>query len=99
MILRQISVTIAAGIALGPAGAAALVRCVKGMLFGVTPLDPATFVAVPLLFAAIATAAAYVPARRAASVDPTVALKVRLTTLAQRKPDAKTPDRHDRIAV
>jgi ABC-type lipoprotein release transport system permease subunit len=45
------------------------------MLFGVTPLDPATFVAVPLLFAAVAMAAACLPARRAASVDPSVALR------------------------
>jgi predicted permease len=75
MILRQSGTTTAAGIAIGLAGAAALARSLEGMLFGVTPLDPATFVAVPLLFAAVAMAAACLPARRAASVDPSVALR------------------------
>ena len=75
MILRQSGTPTAAGVAAGLAGAAALARSLEGMLFGVTPLDPATFVAVPLLFAAIAMAAACIPARRAASVDPSVALR------------------------
>ena len=75
MILRQSGTTTAAGIAIGLAGAAAFSRSLQGMLFGVTPLDPATFVAVPLLFVAIATAAAFFPARRAARVDPSVALR------------------------
>ena len=75
MILRQSGTTTAAGITAGLAGAAALARSLEGMLFGVTPLDLATFVAVPLLFAAVATTAACIPARRAASVDPSVALR------------------------
>jgi ABC-type antimicrobial peptide transport system permease subunit len=45
------------------------------MLFGVTPLDPATFVAVSALFALIAMFASYVPARRATRVDPIIALR------------------------
>jgi len=45
------------------------------MLFGLTPLDPATFIAVSLMFALIATVASYVPARRATKVDPLVALR------------------------
>jgi putative ABC transport system permease protein len=75
MILRQSGTTTAAGIGAGLAGAAVLARSLEGMLFGVAPLDPATFVAVPLLFAAVALAAACIPARRAASVDPSVALR------------------------
>ena len=75
MILKQSGTTAAAGIAIGLAGAAAFARTLQGMLFGVAPLDPATFAAVPLLFMAIATAAAFFPARRAARVDPSIALR------------------------
>ena len=45
------------------------------MLFGITPLDPRTFVAVALLFGLVATFASYMPARRATKVDPMVALR------------------------
>ena len=75
MILKQSGAPIGTGIVLGLGGAVAATRSVEAMLFGVTPLDGVTFVAVPLLFAAIAASAAYLPARRAASVDPSVALR------------------------
>jgi putative ABC transport system permease protein len=45
------------------------------MLFDLTPLDPATYAAVAVLFAAVALAASYLPARRATQVDPVVALR------------------------
>jgi putative ABC transport system permease protein len=75
LVLRQSVVLTAIGILLGLAGAAAVTRYLKGMLFGVTPLDPTTFVAVSLMFGLVATLASYVPARRATKVDPLVALR------------------------
>ena len=50
-------------------------RFLQGMLFGITPLDPKTFMAVSLMFGLVATFASYVPARRATKVDPMVALR------------------------
>jgi putative ABC transport system permease protein len=63
------------GIGLGLAGAAAVTRFLGGLLFDLTPLDPATFIAVAALFAAVATLAALLPAHRATKVDPLVALR------------------------
>ena len=63
------------GVAAGVAGAAALSRYLESLLYGLTPLDVTTFVAVVVMFAAVATLASYVPARRATRVDPLVALR------------------------
>jgi putative ABC transport system permease protein len=63
------------GVGLGLAGAFALVRFLRSLLFGVGAYDAVTFIGVPLLLAAVAIAAAYVPARRAVRVDPLVALR------------------------
>ena len=63
------------GVALGIAGAFALTRLMQTLLFGVRPTDPLTFATIPLLLAAVALAASYVPARRAAQVDPIVSLR------------------------
>jgi putative ABC transport system permease protein len=71
---RSLAMT-AAGIVLGLVAAAAVTRFLKGMLFGVTPLDPATFSGVALLFAAVTTLAAFLPARRATAVDPMITLR------------------------
>jgi predicted permease len=65
-----------AGLGLGLIGAWWLGRAVSGLLFGVGAGDPLTFAAVALLLTAVALAACYIPARRAARVDPTVALRV-----------------------
>jgi ABC-type antimicrobial peptide transport system permease subunit len=75
LVLRQSLLMTAVGIVLGMAGAAAVTRYLTGILFGLAPLDPTTFVAVSLMFAAVATVAAFVPARRATKVDPLVALR------------------------
>ena len=75
MVLTRGLVLATAGIAAGLAGAAVLSRFLQGLLFGVTPLDGATFVAVALLFGLVTMAASYIPARRASRVDPMVALR------------------------
>jgi predicted permease len=63
------------GVAAGVVASAALTRSLLGMLFGVTPLDPTTFIAVSFMFTLVAALASYVPARRAAKVDPLIALR------------------------
>ena len=64
-----------AGLALGVLAAAALSRYLTALLFGVTPLDPAAFAAVTIVFLVITLLASIVPARRATGVDPLVALR------------------------
>ncbi len=65
----------AAGVIVGLAGALALTRVISQFLYGVTPTDLATFVCTSLLLTAVALLASYLPARRAAKVDPMVALR------------------------
>jgi predicted permease len=75
LVVRQSLMLTAIGITLGLAGAAAVTRYLKAMLFGLTPLDPATFIVVSMMFGLVATAASYMPARRATHVDPLIALR------------------------
>ena len=75
LVLRQTTIVVAVGILAGLAGAFALTRYLEGMLFGVTPLDPLTFVAVPVAFALVACLAAYVPARRVVRIAPLQAMR------------------------
>ena len=75
MILAQGSTLALMGIAIGAAGALALTAMIKSLLFQVTPTDPMTFVVVALVLAATAVLASYVPARRAARIDPVEALR------------------------
>ena len=74
-VIRQGLALSAAGVVLGVAGAFLLTRAIASVLVGVTPGDPVTFAGVVLLFFAIAVAACWLPARRAAGLDPTVALR------------------------
>jgi ABC-type antimicrobial peptide transport system permease subunit len=63
------------GVGIGVVGALAMARIVAGMLYNTGGADPLTFLVVSVIFLAIATLASYFPARRAARVDPMVALR------------------------
>ena len=75
IVLRRGSWLAIAGIGLGLIGTFAMTRLLSGMLFAVSPTDPLTFMEVALLLAGVALGACYFPARRAAKVDPMVALR------------------------
>jgi ABC-type antimicrobial peptide transport system permease subunit len=75
LVLRHGLVVTSAGMVLGLAGGVAVTRYLETMLFGLTPLDPATFLMVSALFVVVAVTACYVPARYAARVDPLIALR------------------------
>jgi putative ABC transport system permease protein len=75
LVLRRAAILTAAGIAIGTASALALTRFLGALLYRVEPGDPATFVSVALLLAAIALLASYLPARRAARVSTMDALR------------------------
>jgi ABC-type lipoprotein release transport system permease subunit len=66
---------VGAGIAAGLAGALGLTRLMQGLLYGVSPSDPRTLAVTPAFLALIALAACWIPARRAARVDPMEALR------------------------
>ena len=75
MIVAQGMAMAAAGVAVGVVSALLLTRLMTSLLFGVSAADPVTFAAIPLLLAAVAFVACYVPARRGTRVDPLVALR------------------------
>jgi hypothetical protein len=75
MILRQVFSVVGAGIAVGLLAAVAGARVMKGLLVGVAPFDPVTYLGVSVLLAVVALVACYVPVRRAMRVDPVLALR------------------------
>jgi putative ABC transport system permease protein len=75
LILKQGMGLTLMGVGIGLAGAFALTRFAETLLFNVTPTDPLTFVAVSALLIVVALVACFVPARRAAKVDPMIALR------------------------
>ncbi len=76
MFVRSALTLTVVGVAIGVAAAAALTQSMKSLLFGISPLDPITYLTVPLVLAAAAAVASYLPARRAASINPVEALRV-----------------------
>lgn len=75
LVLGQAVKLVSIGISLGLVGAMVLAKSIASLLYGITPFDTATFASMSLLLALVAFAASYIPARRAASVDPMVALR------------------------
>jgi putative ABC transport system permease protein len=75
LVIRYGLKLVAAGLAIGIVGAAALTGLVEGLLFGVSPSDPLAHAIVIIILTLVAVAACWLPARRAARVDPVVALR------------------------
>ncbi len=75
LVVGQGLVMVGAGLGLGVVLALAATRALRGVLFGVTPNDPLTMLAVALLLLGVALVASYLPARRATRVDPMIALR------------------------
>jgi predicted lysophospholipase L1 biosynthesis ABC-type transport system permease subunit len=75
LVLRQGMVLTLIGVGIGVAGSLAVRKVMSGFLYGITATDGPTFLAVLLLFAAVAFLSTYVPARRAARIDPTLTFK------------------------
>jgi predicted permease len=75
LFVRRGLVLVGVGVAIGLGGAAAFTRVMQSLLFGISPLDPVTFTAMPVVLAAAAVLASYLPARRAVAVDPVETLR------------------------
>jgi predicted permease len=75
MFVRSALVLTGVGMAIGLGAAAALMRLMGTLLFGISPLDPLTFIAVPVALVAAAALASYLPARRTTAIDPVEALR------------------------
>jgi putative ABC transport system permease protein len=75
LVMRHGLTLIGAGLVIGLAGSVALTGLVQGLLFGVTAFDPVTLLGVVAVLTVVAVVACWVPARRAAHVDPIVALR------------------------
>jgi hypothetical protein len=75
MFVRSALTMAGIGIVLGMIAASAVVQLMKALLFGISPLDPWTFITVPLILTAAAVLASHLPARRASRLDPIVALR------------------------
>jgi putative ABC transport system permease protein len=75
MMLREGMAPVAWGVAIGLGASFLVTRVIAGLLYGVSPMDPVTLAATPVLLLAVALAACYLPARRATLIDPLAALR------------------------
>ena len=75
LVLKEVAALAALGVVVGLAGALYLTRQVQSQLFGLSPHDPATLAGAMTLLLAVALVAGFIPARRATTIDPLVALK------------------------
>jgi putative ABC transport system permease protein len=75
LVLGRAAVLTVVGMVMGFAGAAAVGQYLRGMIFGLTPLDAQTYAAAAVAFGLVAMMASYLPARRATRVDPLIALR------------------------
>jgi ABC-type antimicrobial peptide transport system permease subunit len=75
LFVRRGLVVVGIGVAIGLGGALGFTRLMESLLFGISPLDPITFAAMPILLAVAAMLASYLPARRAVKVDPVETLR------------------------
>ena len=75
LVLREVAILLVIGTALGLGGAFALTSTITTLLYGLTPYDPLTLAGAVLLLAAVGAIAGYLPARRAARIEPLAALR------------------------
>ena len=75
LVLRDVAAMVVPGVAIGTAIALMLTGLARGLLFGLTPADPGVFLLSGSILGASALVASWVPARRASSVDPLIALR------------------------
>jgi ABC-type antimicrobial peptide transport system permease subunit len=75
MFVRHALMLAAVGVAVGLVAAAAVTRLMSTLLYGVTPLDPTTYAAVPVVLVIATVLASYLPARQIVAVDPVEALR------------------------
>jgi predicted permease len=76
MILKEGGVLLVIGLLLGTAGAYLATSAIKGLLFGISPHDPATLLAVVMMMGGVGLAACWIPARRASRIDPALTMRL-----------------------
>jgi ABC-type antimicrobial peptide transport system permease subunit len=76
LVIQQGMTLVLIGVLVGMASAFGLARIMASFLFGITPRDPLVFIVVPMVLAGVAWLGVWLPARRAARVDPVLALRV-----------------------